>query len=50
MKVVTKCCCDVSDFCLAVDVNVGGQMSNIKMPDGIRRDQFLNWVEQLEDR
>ena len=25
-------------------------MSSIKMPDGIRRDQFLTWVEQLADQ
>jgi dynein heavy chain 1, cytosolic len=25
-------------------------VSNVRMPDGIRRDQFLAWVEQLEDR
>ena len=39
-----------ADFSLATGVNVGGTLSNIKMPDGIRRDQFLNWVEQLEER
>jgi hypothetical protein len=31
-------------------VVVGGGVSNVRMPDGIRRDQFLAWVEQLEDR
>jgi len=29
---------------------VNGTQTNIKMPDGIRRDQFLSWVEQLEDQ
>jgi len=38
------------EFSLASGVNIGGQESSIRMPDGIRRDQFLNWVEQLEDR
>ena len=31
-------------------VMVNGSETNIKMPDGIRRDQFLSWVEQLEDQ
>ena len=29
---------------------IGGEERDVRMPDGIRRDQFLNWVEQLEDR
>ena len=35
---------------LLLGVVVGGTVSNVRMPDGIRRDQFLAWVEQLEDR
>ena len=39
------------DFCLANGVmEEGGQIRDVKMPDGIRRDQFLNWVEGLEDQ
>ncbi len=29
---------------------VKGSVSDVRMPEGIRRDQFLAWVEQLEDR
>ena len=28
----------------------GGEVRDVKMPDGIRRDQFLAWVEGLEDQ
>lgn len=28
----------------------GVEGQNINMPDGIRRDQFLHWVESLTDR
>lgn len=28
----------------------GNEGQNITMPDGIRRDQFLHWVESLSDR
>merc|ERR1719320_1044590 len=38
------------DFNLVSGVVVNGTQTNIKMPDGIRRDQFLSWVEQLEDQ
>merc|ERR1719233_1071288 len=38
------------DFNLVSGVMVNGTQTNIKMPDGIRRDQFLSWVEQLEDQ
>merc|ERR1711892_1659615 len=38
------------DFNLVSGVMVDGSETNIKMPDGIRRDQFLSWVEQLEDQ
>jgi len=38
------------DFNLVSGVMVNGIETNIKMPDGIRRDQFLSWVEQLEDQ
>jgi hypothetical protein len=31
-------------------VVVKGSVSDVRMPEGIRRDQFLAWVEQLEDR
>merc|ERR1711915_462095 len=37
------------DFNLVSGVIVNGIETNIKMPDGIRRDQFLSWVEQLVD-
>lgn len=38
------------DFNLVSGVCIGDTETNIKMPDGIRRDQFLTWVEQLEDQ
>ena len=38
------------DFNLVSGVSIGDTETNIKMPDGIRRDQFLTWVEQLEDQ
>jgi len=38
------------DFNLVSGVIVNGIETNIKMPDGIRRDQFLSWVEQLVDQ
>jgi len=38
------------DFNLVSDVCIGDTHTNIKMPDGIRRDQFLTWVEQLADQ
>merc|ERR1712242_531 len=38
------------DFNLVSGVSIGDTETNIKMPDGIRRDQFLTWVEQLEDK
>jgi len=37
------------DFPLAAQATVNGQPSAIKMPEGIRRDQFLAWVEALTD-
>ncbi|XP_042877140.1 dynein heavy chain, cytoplasmic-like isoform X3 [Penaeus japonicus] len=36
------------DFALVS--NVDGKDGQITMPDGIRRDQFLHWVESLSDR
>jgi len=39
-----------ADFNLVSGVIMGDSETNIKMPDGIRRDQFLTWVEQLEDQ
>merc|ERR1719347_1335820 len=36
------------DFNLVDDASVNGQQVSLKMPDGIRRDQFLSWVEQLQ--
>jgi dynein heavy chain 1 len=38
------------DFNLVDEATVNGQKLSIKMPDGIRRDQFLSWVEQLDDQ
>ena len=38
------------DFNLVSEVVVNGIQTNIKMPDGIRSDQSLSWVEQLEDQ
>ena len=38
------------DFNLVSGVSIGDTETNIKMPDGIRRDQFLTWVEALEDQ
>ena len=38
------------DFKLVSGVVVNGIQTNIKMPDEIRRDQFLSWVELLENR
>jgi len=38
------------DFNLISEVEKDGTVSSIKMPDGIRRDQFLTWVEQLADQ
>ena len=40
----------ISLFSLLNGVMIGGEERDVRMPDGIRRDQFLNWVEQLEDR
>ncbi|XP_042240101.1 dynein heavy chain, cytoplasmic-like isoform X4 [Homarus americanus] len=37
------------DFPLVCNVD-GHEGQNITMPDGIRRDQFLHWVESLSDR
>ena len=31
-------------------LKVGGHTQPIKMPEGIRRDQFLAWVEALTDQ
>ena len=39
-----------SSFHLVSGVMMGGNQTEVKMPEGIRRDQFLSWVEQLEDR
>merc|ERR1719334_2948578 len=38
------------EFNLVSGVIMGDSETNIKMPDGIRRDQFLTWVEQLVDQ
>ena len=38
------------DFNLIAEIDVGGRQTSVKMPEGIRRDQFLSWVEQLADR
>jgi len=38
------------DFSLVESATVGGHTQPIKMPEGIRRDQFLAWVEALTDQ
>merc|ERR1719427_2521204 len=37
------------DFNLVSEIDVGGRQTSVKMPEGIRRDQFLSWVEALTD-
>ena len=39
-----------ASFELDFNLVSGGSGTNIKMKDGIRRDQFLSWVIQLEDQ
>merc|ERR1719394_1933518 len=38
------------DFSLVESATAGGHTQPIKMPEGIRRDQFLAWVEALTDQ